>query len=181
MAPASVNRFIHAFPTHSGIGNTTVLHHHKTGLIIICCTVIIFSFILLFCSTKYVIFVWLLSCRKVFALVYVQSGKRKPAAGYYRLHRLLQFMRAVISPASAGCSTSPPEWDKSCTVHATAGTKSGIRITLVCENRTNSGLLLRFCVIAANPGTDSQHEIICSSDGIDFIAIPPVLLRAKLG
>jgi len=114
MAPASTNRFIHAFPIRSGIGNSTDLHHQITGLIIICCTVIIFSFILLFCSNKFFIFVRLLSCRKVFVLVYVQSEKRKPASVYYRLHRLLQFTRAVISPPRTASRRMVGAGRKSC-------------------------------------------------------------------
>ena len=37
----------------------------------------------------------------VFALFYVHFGKRKPAAGYFKLHRLLYFTRAVGLPTPA--------------------------------------------------------------------------------
>jgi len=35
-----------------------------------------------------------------FRFIFVQSNKRKPAAGYFKLHRLLYFIRAVGIPAS---------------------------------------------------------------------------------
>ena len=46
-------------------------------------------------SIKAVIFVRLFLHGKVFAVLYVQSDKRKPTAGLFRLHRLLYFTRAV--------------------------------------------------------------------------------------
>ena len=54
-------------------------------------------------SVKVIIFVWLFPYGKVFALVYMQFDKRKPTAGYFKLHRLLYFTRAVevSHPAAA--------------------------------------------------------------------------------
>jgi len=52
----------------------------------------------LFFSTKAVIFVRLFLDGKVFAVYYVQSDTRKPTAGLFRLHRFLQFTRAVSTP-----------------------------------------------------------------------------------
>ncbi len=49
-----------------------------------------------FCfSTKAIIFVCSLPFRKVFAMYDMQLDKQKPATGYFRLHRLLYFIRAV--------------------------------------------------------------------------------------
>ena len=60
-----------------------------------------YSRILYFFSKKSINFVRLLMNaihflpKFVFDLFYVQFGKRKPSAGYFKLHRLLYFTRAV--------------------------------------------------------------------------------------
>jgi len=51
-------------------------------------------------STKVVTFVRLFPCGKVFDWIDLQFDRRKPAAGYFDLHRLLQYTRAVGLPAS---------------------------------------------------------------------------------
>ena len=50
---------------------------------------------------KSIIFVRLSPYRTVFALYYVQFEKRKLPVGYFKLHRLLYFTRAVVLPAPA--------------------------------------------------------------------------------
>ena len=52
-------------------------------------------------STRFINFVRLFSYRIVFALYDVQFDKRRPTAGYFKLHRLLYFARAVGLPTSA--------------------------------------------------------------------------------
>ena len=60
----------------------------------------LFLLIFFFFSTKYIIFVRLLHYNIV--LFYMQFNKRKPVAGYYKLHRLLYFIRAVELPTPVG-------------------------------------------------------------------------------
>jgi len=63
-----------------------------------------------FCfSVKAIIFVRKFYYRKVFALIYWRSDKRKPTARLFRLHRLLYFIRAVCLPTPA--EATEPEWE----------------------------------------------------------------------
>jgi hypothetical protein len=57
-------------------------------------------YVCFYVSTKAVIFVRLFSYGKVFAWLYMQFDRRKLTAGYLKLHRLLQFTRAVGLPAT---------------------------------------------------------------------------------
>ena len=41
--------------------------------------------------------------QQVFVLAYVQFDKRKLTAGYFKLHRLLYFIRAVDYPSLTKC------------------------------------------------------------------------------
>ena len=96
-----VQQIIQSFLIHSGIGNEIGLCHEITRLIVFPQIFVIFSLIFLCFSTRYIIFV-----RQYY-------NKR------HRIwDRLLCFIRAVLFPPPAGCSISPPEWDKSCIVHA---------------------------------------------------------------
>ena len=71
------------------------------------------------------------------------------SARHLKLHKLLQFTRAVLHSHLVGCRKSPMEWGKSCAVHATAGINPVLRIISFCENRINLDLRLPFQLIAA--------------------------------
>ena len=70
-------------------------------------------------STKAVISVRLLPYRRVFALFDMQFSERKSATGYFKLHRLLYFTRAVFCPLRQAAAL-PPERNKSYSTRVTA-------------------------------------------------------------
>ena len=82
----------HRLPLRSGIGGDAGLYRDTMGLIFLLQLLLWISF---YYFVKVVIFVRLFSCQKVFALFYLQTDKRKPTAGFFKLHRLLFFIRAV--------------------------------------------------------------------------------------
>jgi hypothetical protein len=84
--------FSYPFPLRSRIGRDGGLYCDKMGLILFLQLILWNSF---YYSVKAIIFVRLFSCQKVFALFCMQSDKRKPTAGFFKLHRLLYFTRAV--------------------------------------------------------------------------------------
>jgi len=61
-----------------------------------------FLLIYFFFFGKSAIFVISAPYNVVFDLVYLRFDKRKPVAGYFKLHRLLYFIRAVFLPTPAG-------------------------------------------------------------------------------
>ena len=81
----------HPFPLRLDIGSDTGLFRGKAELILI-------LWICFYFSVKVVGFIRLLPFQKVFALFFMQSDKRKPTAGLFKLHRLLYFTRAVCLP-----------------------------------------------------------------------------------
>ena len=92
----------------------------------------LFSEICLYFSVKIIIFVRLCKTLKVFALFYMQFGKRKLTAGYFKLHRLLYFTRAVSLPTPAEATV--PEWGLSV---ASGMQPSVIRYIRIITNRRN--------------------------------------------
>ena len=107
----------HQYPQCSFIEVNNRLYLYSVGI------KILLQFILCICfffSIKVIIFVRLFDYRKVFALFYLWSDKRKPTAGYFRLHRLLCFIRGVLLPIPTEAIKS--EWDeKSCIEYVAAG------------------------------------------------------------
>ena len=91
-------------------------------------------------STKAVIFVRLFPDGKVFAVCCVQSDQRKPTAGLFILHRLLQFTRAVGTPTRG--SHNVRVGAKSCTVHATASYTANVNQTKWRDRYDDSDLWL---------------------------------------
>ena len=93
-------------PLRSRIGSDTELYRGTSGVILFLRLVQRISF---YYSEKAIIFVRLLpllspysgglrgAFQKVIALLYLQSDKRKPIVGLFKLHRLLYFTRAVYS------------------------------------------------------------------------------------
>jgi len=74
-----------------------------------------------FCSEKIDAFVLLFLSGCVFALFSMQFEKRKLTAGLYKLHRLLQFTRAVLFSRLDSKPQDSQVGKKSCTACATAG------------------------------------------------------------
>jgi len=74
-----------------------------------------------FCSEKLDCFVRLFLFGFVFALFCLQFDRRKLTAGLYKLHRLLQFTRAVLFSRLDGKPQDSQVGKKSCTACATAG------------------------------------------------------------
>ena len=116
-----VQQITHQFLIRSGIGNDMGVYREITGLIIFSLILINFSLIPLYLSSGKIIFVRLFHDRKGFALVYVPFDKRKPTAGYFKLHRLLYFIRAVGLPTLTGSRRMVGVGRKSCTGYTTAG------------------------------------------------------------
>ena len=88
-------RISHRFSSRLGGGSDVGLPRDTMGLILFLQQILLICFDF---SVKDIIFVELFPYRKVFALVYVQFDRRKLPAGYFKLHRLLYFTRAVDSP-----------------------------------------------------------------------------------
>jgi hypothetical protein len=79
----------------SEIGNKMGLNYHDAWLVLFFPT---FLCVFLHFSIKPLVSVRLFPSGNVFALFCVQLDKRKLTAGYFKLHRLLQFTRAVGLP-----------------------------------------------------------------------------------
>ena len=88
-------RISHYLSSRSGGGSDVGLYRYTKRLILFLQQILLICFDF---SAKNIIFVRLFTYRKVCALVYMQFDKRKPTAGYFKLHRLLYFTRAVDSP-----------------------------------------------------------------------------------
>jgi len=104
-------------PICLGFGCDAKYYRDTAGLILL------FQLILLnyfYFSKKVIIFVRLFDYRKVFALFYLWSDKRKPTTGLFRLHRLIYFTRGVGCPTPTEAIKS--EWDDKISIkHAAAG------------------------------------------------------------
>ena len=90
---------IHPIPLRINIWDNAGLYQEITGLIL---AFQLFLLIFYCFSTKSLIFVRLAPHNIIFALVYVQFDKRKPVARYFKLNRLLYFIRAVHLALSTG-------------------------------------------------------------------------------
>ena len=147
-----VHPIILVFSIHSGIGSDVGLYRDTTGAIVFSVIFVNISLFLLYFSSGKMVYVRLFPFREVFALVHVRFDGRKPTAGYFKLHRLLYFIRAVLCPPPEAAAVSPTGrvWGKSCTVDAPPEINPVMRITFVCENRFNPDLRLPVQSNAAN-------------------------------
>ena len=101
---ASVQQIVQHFLIHSGIGNEFGLYHDITRFVVFFLIFAIFLCILLYFSTKYIIFVWLFLHKK------------------HRVwNRLLYFTRAVGLPTPEGNRRMVGVGKKSCIGYTTAG------------------------------------------------------------
>ena len=89
-----------SFSLHSNTGGEAGLYRDTKGWILFLKKNLWIGFYLL---AKAIIFVRLFPFRNVFALVYVPFEKRRPAVGFFKLHRLLYFIRAVFYPSPTEC------------------------------------------------------------------------------
>ena len=76
-------RISHHFSSHSDVGSDAGLSRDARGLILFIQKILLICFCF---SVKVIIFGGLFPYRKVFVLVYMQFDKRKPTAGYFKLH-----------------------------------------------------------------------------------------------
>ena len=107
MYSALYQQINHLFPFRFDIEGDTGLYI-DTMVLILSLQIVLLTCV--YFSIKTIIFVWLLPFSKVFVLLYLQFYSREPVAGFFKLHRLLYFIRAVDLPTSEVATAL--EWAK---------------------------------------------------------------------